>query len=71
MGGWIIDKTVLLGLPGFSVLYTATQTRRHIWVADAFQLEDPEAWELMQSFCGRGKVWNLIRNVEDFIARKA
>jgi hypothetical protein len=70
-GGWIIDKAVLLGLPGTSVLYTATPTPRHIWVSEAFQLEDPEAWELMQSFLGRGKIWTFILNAEDFAAKKA
>ena len=70
-GGWIIDKAVLLGLPGTSVLYTATPTPRHIWVSEDFQLEDPEAWELMQSFLGRGKLWTLILNAEDFAAKKA
>ena len=69
-GGWIIDKAVLLGLPGISVLYTATPTPRHIWVSEDFQLEDPEAWELMQSFLGRGKLWTLILNAEDFVAKK-
>jgi hypothetical protein len=71
-GGWILNVPAALGCQrgAFLVKFRpALKTRRKVWVTEAFKLESPSRWDLIQHMLGGG-LWKLLHSLEEFAAAK-